>query len=115
MKNTFCVLACFFITIFYLCAQFLQDLQDEGHITDLGDILDTAHAVHHQSGGEDGYSGIFGAADLDLAVEVVAAFDLILGQNYTLFNNMGCLFPTPALGPPLHIGEHAQTAHAYTV
>ena len=44
--------------------QLLQNFQAQRHIGDLGNVFNAAHAVHHQGGGNNGNSGIFGTADL---------------------------------------------------
>ena len=45
-------------------AQLLQDTQAKGHVGDLGDVFNTADAVHHEGGGDNGNSGILRADDL---------------------------------------------------
>ncbi len=52
----------------HLRAQVLQNIQNKGHVADLGDILNTANAVYQQSRGDDSHSGIFRAADIDGAI-----------------------------------------------
>ena len=64
----------------YIRPQLPQDLEDQGHIADLRDILNAAHPIYQQSGGDDSHSGIFGAADFDSTVQGPSATDLILGQ-----------------------------------
>ena len=49
-------------------AQLPQDLKNQGNIADLGNVFNAADAVHQQGGGDDGYSGIFRAADVDGSV-----------------------------------------------
>ena len=66
-----------------LRTELLQDLQQHGHIADLGDILDAAHAVHQKGGGQDSNSGVFRAADMDFAEERRAALNDILGHEDT--------------------------------
>ena len=67
----------------------MQDAQTQGHVGDLGNIFNAAHAVHQQSGGNDGDRGVLGAADLDLAVQRLAAADQILRQTYTFHSGRG--------------------------
>ena len=63
-----------------------KDIQNQGHIADLGDIFDAAYAVHQQGGGQDAHCGVFGAADLDLTEQRFAAVNHIFIQGCcTLF------------------------------
>ena len=64
----------------YVGTQLLKDLEDQRHVADLGDILNAAHPVHHQGGGDNGHSGILRAADLNGPVEGATPMDLILRQ-----------------------------------
>ena len=61
-----------------LSAQLLQNMQKQGHIADLGDVFNAAGAVHQQSGGDNAYGGVFGAADCDLSEKRMPAFNNIL-------------------------------------
>ena len=61
--------------------QLLKDLEDQRHVADLGDILNAAHPVHQQRGGDDSDSGVFGAADGDGPGERLSALNVILCQN----------------------------------
>ena len=40
-------------------AQLLQNGEEQGHIADLGDVFDTADAIHQQGGRDDGNGGVF--------------------------------------------------------
>jgi hypothetical protein len=71
-----------------LSPKIFQNLQAHGHIGDLGQVLDPAHAVHHQSGGNNGDGGILRAADLYLAKQGLSALYNILRQSLTLFSRM---------------------------
>ena len=66
-----------------LRTELLENLQQHGHVADLGDILDAAHAVHQKGGGQDSNSGVFRAADMDFAEERGAALNDILGHEDT--------------------------------
>ena len=61
--------------------QLPEDLEDQRHIADLGDVLNAADAVHQQGGGNDRDGGVFGAADLDGSMEGVSPLNQILGQR----------------------------------
>ena len=65
----------------HLGTQFPQDLQNQGNVADLGNILNAACAVHQQCGGQDSHGGVFGAADLDGSVQAVSATDLVFVQR----------------------------------
>ena len=65
--------------------QLPQDLEDQGHIADLGNIFNAADPVHQQGGGDDGDSGVFGSADLNGSMERMSALNQIFGQSCTLF------------------------------
>ena len=65
----------------HISAQLPQDLQDQGHVADLGDILNAAHSVHQQCGGQNGDGGVLRAADLNGSMKAVAAPDLIFVQR----------------------------------
>ena len=61
--------------------QLLKDLEDQGDVADLGNVLNTADPVHQQGGGDDGNGGIFCAADGDGSVKGRSALNLILIQT----------------------------------
>ncbi len=61
-------------------AQILEDVEHQGHIADLGKILNAADPVHQQGGGDDGNGGILGAADLDLTMKRLSAGNHIFCQ-----------------------------------
>ena len=44
------------------CAQLIQNGEKQGHVADLGDVLDAAYAVHQQGGRDDGNGGVLGTA-----------------------------------------------------
>ena len=60
--------------------QIPKDLEDPRDIADLGNILDTADALYQQGSGKNCHRGIFGAADLNGAVEGTATANLIFIQ-----------------------------------
>ena len=66
-----------------LCTQLLQDLQQGGDVGNLRDVFDAADAVHQQRGGNDGNSGIFGAADMNLTEERMPALNDIFCHKGT--------------------------------
>ena len=53
----------------------------KGHIRDLGDVLNAADAVYQQGSGNDGYGGVFGAADLYFTKQGSSTLYNILCQN----------------------------------
>jgi len=63
------------------CAQLIQNGEKQGHVADLGDVLDAAYAVHQQGGRDDGNGGVLGAADRDLTKQGTATVNDILVQN----------------------------------
>ena len=65
--------------------QLPEDLEDQGHIADLGNIFNAADPVHQQGGGDDGDSGVLGSADLNGSMERMSALNQIFGQSCTLF------------------------------
>ena len=67
-------------------AQLLQNGEEQGHVADLGDVLDAADAVHQQSGGDDGDGGVFRAADGHFAKQRTAAVDNVFVQGSSLFS-----------------------------
>ena len=69
----------------HIGTQLLHDLQDQGHVTDLGNIFNTALSTYQQGSRQNGYGGILGAADLNGAVQRLTAANQILGQCGTLF------------------------------
>jgi hypothetical protein len=68
-----------------LDTQLLKDLKQRSYVADLRNILNTAHAVHQQSGGDDGNGSVFCAADLHLAKEGTTALNNIFCQSDTSF------------------------------
>ena len=71
-----------------LCPKIFQNLEAHGHIGDLGQVLDPAHAVHHEGGGDNGDGGVFRAADVHFAKQGLSTLYNILRQNLTLFSRM---------------------------
>ena len=69
----------------HLGAQLFQNLQQRGNVADLGNILNAADALHQQGGGDNGNSGILGAADIDFTVQRSPAVNHILFQGCTSF------------------------------
>ena len=63
------------------CAQLIQNGEKQGHVADLGDVLDAAYAVHQQGGRDDGNGGVLGTADRDLTKQGTATVNDILVQN----------------------------------
>ena len=59
----------------------LHNAEDQGHVADVGNILDPADAVYQKGCGKNGHSGILCAADFNLAVERFAAADHVFCQN----------------------------------
>ena len=62
-----------------------QDLEQQAHIGNIGNIFNPAGAVHQQRRGQNGDGGIFGAGNGDGAVELFAASDQIFNQSKSLF------------------------------
>ena len=60
--------------------QFLEDLENHGHIADLRNIFNAAYSIHQQGGRDNGDSGILSPADLDGSVEGISSVNQILGQ-----------------------------------
>lgn len=69
-----------------LSAQLLQNLQAAGHIGNLGNVFNTAGAVHHQGGGNNGNSGVFCAGDL-----------YFTKQGFSTLYNIFCQSTLPSL------------------
>ena len=67
-------------------AQLLQNGEEQGHVADLGDVLDAADTVHQQGGGNDGDGGIFCTADGHFAKQRMAAMDNVFVQSKSLFS-----------------------------
>ena len=67
-------------------AQLLQNGEEQGHVADLGDVLDAADAVHQQGGGDDGDGGVLRAADGYFAEQRMAAVDNVFVQGSSLFS-----------------------------
>ena len=59
-------------------AQLLQNVQQQRHVADLGNVFNAADAVYQQGGGNNADGGVFGAADGDLAEQRMAAANNIL-------------------------------------
>ena len=59
-------------------SQLLQNVQQQSHVADLGDVFNAAGAVHQQGGGYDGNGGVFGAADGNFTEKRLAAANDIL-------------------------------------
>ena len=57
-------------------------------VRDVRHIFDPAGALHQKGGGDDGHSGIFCAADGDLAVEQMAALDVICWHGMILSGDL---------------------------
>ena len=66
----------------YVGTQILEDIQDQRHVADLGNVLDAADAVHQQGGGDDSDSGVLGAADVDLSKQRSPAVNYIFRQTF---------------------------------
>ena len=72
----------------HLCAQLLQNREEQGHIADLGDVLDTAYAIHQQGGRDDSYSGVFRTADGHFTKKLSSAADHVFIQgSFPLFKS----------------------------
>ena len=67
--------------------QFPEDLEDQGHIADLGDVLNAAGAVHQQGGGNNGDGGVLCAADGHFAKQRMAAMGHVFVQGSSLFSD----------------------------
>ena len=82
-----------------LRAQLAHDLELQGHVDDLGHVLDADRAVRQQSRRNNGDCRILCARDRNLAVERFTAVYNILGQTYLLLTNTlrGC--PRPVYNP----------------
>ena len=65
----------------HLRAQLIQNREEQRHIADLGNVLNAAYAVHHQSGRNDGHRRVFRAADRDLTIQGTAAVNDIFIQD----------------------------------
>ena len=63
--------------------QFLQHVQQQGHIADLGNIFNAANALYQQGGGDNSHSGIFRAADFYFTIKRSPAMDHVLFQGCT--------------------------------
>ena len=63
-----------------LRAQMLEYGHEHVRVAYLRDILQPADAVHHERGGDYGHGGVLRAADLNLAVEGLAAVDYVFFQ-----------------------------------
>ena len=61
--------------------QFLEDIEHQGHIADLRQVANAAHAIDQQSSGNDTDSGILGPADLDFAIQRSTAVNEIFFQK----------------------------------
>ena len=70
----------------HIRAQLLQDVEDHGHVADLGNILNAAYAVHQKCSGDNRHRGIFGAADINLAIKRLTAANHVFCQNGTLYS-----------------------------
>ena len=70
-------------------AQLLEDIQNQGHIADLGNIFNAAAAVHQQGGGNDSDSGVLRAADVDFTK-----------QRFSAVNHIFCQSNNPLFLPP---------------
>ena len=68
-----------------------KHIEHQRHVADLGNILDPAHSVHQQGGGNDADGGVLRAADIDLTVQRSPAVDDIFLQGRT-----SCYPPGPA-------------------
>ena len=60
--------------------QLLEDLENQSHVADLGNIFNAAYPVHQKGGGDDGDSGVFGAADGDASTKGLSALNVIFCQ-----------------------------------
>ena len=68
-------------------AQLLQNGEEQGHVADLGDVLNAAGAVHQQGGGNNGDGGVLCAADGHFAKQRMAAMDHVFVQGSSLFSD----------------------------
>ena len=50
-----------------------EDAQQQGHVADIGDVVDDALAPRQHRGGDDGHRRVFGPADLHCAVEGISS------------------------------------------
>lgn len=73
------------IHIAHAGAQIPENPQQQVHVADLRDVLDSARAAHHQGGGDNGNGRVLRAADMDLSKQGPAALNNISGQNLHLF------------------------------
>ena len=67
-------------------AQLLQDGQNQGHIADLGNIFNTADAVHQKRGRDNSHRRVFCSADFNFTVKRLPTADHILCQSGTLYS-----------------------------
>ena len=63
-----------------LRTQMLEYRHEHIRVADLRDILQTAHPVHHERGGDYGHGRVFRAADLNLTVERLSAVNYVFFQ-----------------------------------
>ena len=71
----------------HIGAQLLQNIQNQCHVADLGDVLNAAGAVHQQGGGNNGDGGVLCAADGHFAKQRMAAMDHVFVQGSSLFSD----------------------------
>ncbi len=69
---------------FDISAQLLENVEDQRHVADLGDVFNAADTVDQKSGGENGHRRVFRAGDLHCAVKRFPAMDHIFRQSCTL-------------------------------
>ena len=75
------------VYITHLCAQILENAQQQRHVADPGHVLNAAGAADHQGSGDNSDGSVFRAADVDLSKQGTSALDNILGQRFApLFN-----------------------------
>ena len=66
----------------HIGAQLLQNIQNQCHVADLGNVLNAAYPVHQQGGGDYGDGGILRAADVNFSKKRLSAMDHIFCQSY---------------------------------
>ena len=87
----------------HLSAQGAEDVQADGYVADVGQILDHTDAGRQDGGGQDAHRRIFGARNSDFALQGLAAGNYKLLQSNDLLHGSADSINVPRRTRSLHL------------